>query len=159
LQQQLASKNPFGPSLEVIRETDEKLLNQILTLQVKLNQQTKDYQQLAQERNELVMKEIKNINVIRTMQLLPTAQKVEVQKAFEQAKNYDELAQERNKLITQNLQQKLTTQQTVAQQKELTLIQKQRQERIILISLLVVSLVSIGGLLVRLKGIKKENKE
>ena len=113
MQQQLASKNPFGPSLEVIRETDEKLLNQILTLQVKLNQQTKDYQQLAQERNELVMKEIKNINVIRTMQLLPTAQKVEVQKAFEQAKNYDELAQERNKLITQNLQQKLTDRKSV----------------------------------------------
>ena len=156
LQEQLTSKTtPFGQSLEVIREVDEKMLSQILSLKVELNQQSQDYQSLAQERNALAMKEITNINVIRTMQLLPSVQKTEVQKVFEQVKSYDELAQARNKLITANFQQKLTTQQNDSQTNQLTLMQNQKQERIILVSLLVVSLVSISGLLMKLRGVKK----
>lgn len=105
--------------------------------------------------NTLAMKEIRNINVIRTMELIPQAQKAQVEKAFEQVKSYDELAQVRNQLITQNLQQNLTAQQASMQTSQLDLIQQQKTERLVLVSLLVVSLISISGLLVKLKGIKK----
>src|SRR5206468_9192755 len=102
---------------------------------------TQDYEALAKERNALVMREIKNINITQTVQLIPKKE-TEIKKIFESVQTYDELAQKRGELIAQNLQQELTAQQTEAQQKEIVLIQKQKQERVVLISLLVASLIS-----------------
>src|SRR5437764_1773652 len=96
------------------------------------------------------MREIKNINIIQTAQLIPKKE-TEIKKIFESVQTYDELAQKRGELIAQNLQQELTAQQTEAQQKEIVLIQKQKQERVVLISLLVASLISVSGLLVKLR--------
>ena len=99
------------------------------------------------------MSQIKDINVASINQLLPQAKKETIQQIIQQSKNYTELAGERNKLITEHINQKLTSLQAT-QQKNKELTQQQQKERVIMISLLVVSLLTIGGLLTKLKGIK-----
>jgi hypothetical protein len=80
--------------------------------------------------------------------------KAEIQQVFTQSKNYEELSSARNQLIMKHIKQNSSLQTT------LPLIQAPKQERIVLISLLVVSLISIGGLLMRLreKKIRSRNK-
>ena len=101
------------------------------------------------------MQGIRNTEISHTMKLIPQAQKAYVQKIYEQSKSYGELAKQRNKLISQSLKQSLAQQETVNQQAKTALINNQKQERLILVSLLVVSLISISSLLVKLKVIKK----
>ena len=104
LKEQLVAKTPFGQSLEIIRETDEKLLGKLLTLQTKLSQQTKDYEELAKERNELLFAAIKKIELKGIKNLLPHLQELKI-KAIQQTNNYQSLALERNNLIQNHLDQ------------------------------------------------------
>ena len=129
------------------------MLNENANLKIELNQQTQDYQQLAQERNKLVLQQIKNINVEELHQLVPQVEKAIIKQFLEKTSNYEELSQKRSEFIMKHINQsQLQQQQSLSTQ--ISLIQKEeasRSEKIILISLLVVSLISVGGLLVKLQ--------
>ena len=145
LQNQLNQKptSSFKENIKEIIEIDEKLLNENQTLKIKLDRQATNYQQLAKERNNLVMQQIKNINIEGICRLIPQAKKEEIQENIKKASDYVDLAERRNQMIDKYVQQGSF---------ELQEIQKQQQkERALLISLLVISLLTIGGLLIRLK--------
>ena len=112
-------------------------------MKIKLDRQATNYQQLAKERNNLIMQQIKNINIEGICRLIPQAKKEEIQENIKKASDYVDLAERRNQMIDKYVQQGSF---------ELQEIQKQQQkERVLLISLLVISLLTIGGLLIRLK--------
>jgi len=118
LEQELQTKT-IGENIKEIIKIDEKLLNKNANLKIELNQQTQDYQQLAQERNKLVLQQIKDINVVKLQQLIPKLEKQTIQQNLQKAKNYEELSQERNKMIVkylnQNTQQKLANPESLPQ--------------------------------------------
>ncbi|CAI2197654.1 178_t:CDS:2, partial [Funneliformis geosporum] len=147
LEKELKEKpTPFGESIKEIIKIDEKLLNENQILSIELNKQITNYQQLAQERNDLVLKQIKNINVEKISQLIPTAEKAEIEAIIQKSTSYADLAEQRNKLMSKYINHNSASLQEIHQQP-----QPQNKERTILISLLVVSLLSVGGLLMKLK--------
>lgn len=133
----------FKENIKEIIEIDEKLLNENQSLKIKLDRQATNYQQLAKERNNLVMQQVKNINIEEICRLIPQAKKEEVQKDIKKAASYANLAERRNQIIDKYVQQNSFELQEIQQQ--------QQKERIFLISLLVISLLTIGGLLIKLK--------
>lgn len=145
LQNQLNQKptSSFKENIKEIIEIDEKLLNENQSLKIKLDRQATNYQQLAKERNNLVMQQVKNINIEEICRLIPQAKKEEVQKDIKKAASYANLAERRNQIIDKYVQQNSFELQEIQQQ--------QQKERIFLISLLVISLLTIGGLLIKLK--------
>jgi hypothetical protein len=145
LQNQLNQKptSSFKENIKEIIEIDEKLLNENQSLKIKLDRQAANYQQLAKERNNLVMQQVKNINIEEICRLIPQAKKEEVQKDIKKAASYANLAERRNQIIDKYVQQNSFELQEIQQQ--------QKKERIFLISLLVISLLTIGGLLIKLK--------
>lgn len=144
LQNQLNQKpgTLFKESIKEIIKIDEKLLNENQELKIELEKQVSNYEQFAQARNKSVMKQIKNVNIEKIHQLLPRVKKEEVQQTIEKAISYADLAERRNQIINKHIQQNSADLQEIQQ--------KRQKERVILISLLVVSLVSVGGLLTRL---------
>jgi len=151
LEKQLAEKTPCKENIKEIIKIDETLLNENQSLKIELDKQINNYLQLAEQRNKQVLEQIKIINVDSTKQLLPHVKKEQIQQVIQQSKNYTEISNERNKLISRQLQQNLNDLQA-SQQENKELTQQQQKERIALISALVVSLLSIGGLLAKLKG-------
>jgi len=151
LEKQLAEKTPCKENIKEIIKIDETLLNENQSLKIELDKQINNYLQLAEQRNKQVLEQIKIINVDSTKQLLPHVKKEQIQQVIQQSKNYTEISNERNKLISRQLQQNLNDLQASQQEKN-ELTQQQQKERIALISALVVSLLSIGGLLAKLKG-------
>src|SRR6185436_5214323 len=150
LEKQLAEKTPCKENIKEIIKIDETLLNENQSLKIELDKQINNYLQLAEQRNKQVLEQIKIINVDSTKQLLPHVKKEQIQQVIQQSKNYTEISNERNKLISRQLQQNLNDLQASQQEKN-ELTQQQQKERIALISALVVSLLSIGGLLAKLK--------
>ncbi|CAI2198533.1 4813_t:CDS:2, partial [Funneliformis geosporum] len=136
----------FGENIKEIIKIDEELLNKNQILSIELDKQITNYQQLAQERNDLVLKQIKNINVEKISQLIPAAEKAEIEAIIQKSTNYADLAEQRNKLMSKYINHNSASLQEIHQQP-----QQQNKERTILISLLVVSLLSVGGLLMKLK--------
>lgn len=121
-------QNPFfGEKIETIIKIDEKLLNENANLKIELNKQSQDYQQLAKERNRLVLQKIKDINVIKLQQLIPNAQEKVIRQNLQKARNYEELSQERNKMIVEYINQ--NTQQNLTSPKQLPL--NNHSERVI----------------------------
>ncbi|CAJ0844800.1 3787_t:CDS:10 [Entrophospora sp. SA101] len=107
LEKQLTEKTPFGENIKEIIQIDEKLLNENQELKIELNKQAADYQQLAKERNKLVLQQIKDINIESIIQLVPQAKKEAIKESIEKTNNYAELASERNKLISKHINQSL----------------------------------------------------
>jgi len=132
LEQELQTKTT-GENIKEIIKVDEKLLNEDANLKIELNQQTRDYQQLAQERNKLVLQRIKNINVEELHQLVPQVEKAIIKQFLEKTSNYEELSQKRSEFIMKHINQsQLQQQQSLFTQ--ISLIQKEeanRSERII----------------------------
>ncbi|WP_147409810.1 hypothetical protein [endosymbiont GvMRE of Glomus versiforme] len=128
-------------------------MKQNQNLQIDLDKQIQNYQQLAETRNKAVFKQIQNINEKKLTEILPEIQKEEIQQVI-QANNYNELANQRNKVIAKYINQN-ASELTNTQKENIKITEKQKQERIVLISLLVVSLVSIGWLLGKIKKNKK----
>jgi hypothetical protein len=138
------SKKTLGENIKEIIKIDEKLLREHEDLKIELSKKVNGYQELAEERNKLVLQEIKNINIEKMTQIIPNKSQ-QIKQSFAKANNYEELSQERNKIIVEfidNQQQWNSSVQTSSIKK---------QERIILVGLLVVSLVGIRGLLMKLK--------
>ncbi|RHZ36146.1 hypothetical protein GvMRE_Ic2g16 [endosymbiont GvMRE of Glomus versiforme] len=80
-----------------------------------------------------------------------------IKQQIQQATSYQQVVNARQAFIQKQLSKKQNTIQVVEQpQQELALPATPNKERIILISLLAVSLVSIGGLLVKLRGTSKK---
>jgi hypothetical protein len=75
------------------------------------------------------------------------------EKQLSQVTNYEQLAHHRQAIIKQHLVQ--NTNQEIIQPKN-NLIQQPKIERIILVILLAMSLLTIGGLLIKLKTKKKK---
>ena len=125
LEKELTEKTPRGENIKEIIQIDEQLLNRNQDLPIiELNKQISDYSQLAQERNKLVLAQIKQINVQKLCQIIPQVQKAEVQQTLAKANNYAELAQARNELIVKYL----NSNQTLAQSLPVV---PQKTERII----------------------------
>ncbi len=146
LEKELTEKT-IGENIKEIIKIDEKLLNENEALKVELNKKVSDYQELAQERNRLVLQEIKNINVAKLQEIMPKVKKQEIKRTLEQAKNYEELSSQRNKLIVKYI----SSQNQVMPQKSELENSQPFQGRIILIGFLLISLLTISELLARLR--------
>jgi hypothetical protein len=145
----------LGEKIETIIQIDEKL-SEKGALKIELNKQTNNYQQLAEERNKLVLERIKSINIEKMVQIIPQVEKSEIKQVFESSENYEQLARARNQLIVKYLKQDLKEQQKELAPNQPTLLVS--KERIIWVSLLVISLLTIGGLLVKIRRGKSSNK-
>ncbi|KLL03913.1 MAG: hypothetical protein MRECE_6c001, partial [Mycoplasmataceae bacterium CE_OT135] len=76
----------------------------------------------------------------------------EIRQQITQATSYQQVVSARQDFIQKQLGEKQKINQVISQPKN-ELIQPANQERIILISALVVSLLSVGGMMVKLKSI------
>jgi hypothetical protein len=79
----------------------------------------------------------------------------EIKEQMQQATSYSQLAQLRNSEIQKHLKQNINQIQTIKGTELTPPAPSANKERVILISLLIISLISIGGLLVKLKAKKR----
>ncbi|WP_216361638.1 hypothetical protein, partial [endosymbiont GvMRE of Glomus versiforme] len=100
---------------------------------------------------------IKNLELESLEELFNQSVDNTIKQQIQQATSYQQVVNARQAFIQKQLSKKQNTIQVVEQpQQELALPATPNKERIILISLLAVSLVSIGGLLVKLRGTSKK---
>jgi hypothetical protein len=100
---------------------------------------------------------IKEIELASLEQELGLSLSKEFKEQIQQTTSYSQLSQLRNSAIQKHLQQNISQIQVKDAETIATLPATVNKERIILIGLLVVSLVGIGGLLLKLRGISKKS--
>ena len=99
---------------------------------------------------------IKQLELTSLQELFKQAVDAATIQQIQQATNYKAVVAARQAFLQKQLGQKESAVQIVPTKNEL--IVQPNKERVVLISLLVGSLVSVGGLLIKLKGIKISNK-
>jgi hypothetical protein len=148
--QELIHKPPTSsfmasPSNQTIKKSLQDAQQTILKLEQELSEKSTPFGE------DLAV--IKQLELTSLEELFKQAVDSMTIQKIQQATNYQQVVAARQAFLQKHLEQKENTVPAVVTKNEL--VQPANKERVVLISLLVVSLVSVGGLLVRLRGIKR----
>jgi hypothetical protein len=150
--QGLINKPPLTITLtdENIKSELEQAQTKIIRLEQELSESPQEPSQKVNDTPQGVCLEfIKNVNLNSLEQELGIKLSEEIKEAIKKTKNYQELSLLRNREIKRYLEKNQG--QTIITQPTREVVNQPKGERIIWISLLVVSLMVIGGLLVKIK--------
>jgi hypothetical protein len=134
-----------SPSNQTIKKSLQDAQQTILKLEKELSEKSTPFGE--------DLEVIKQLELTSLKELFKQAVDATIRQQIQQATNYQQVVAARQAFLQKHLEQKENIAPVMATKNELVV--QPNKERVVLISLLVVSLIGMGGLLVKLRGVKR----